>query len=365
MKQAPLINPFTFALFLCLCTFSVLAQPRYNVTRLPTNAQIKYLYPTSINNSGQVVGYWYGPQNYNGPGFTFIYSNGNLTDLGPLIGGTSNYGYDINDSGQIVGTAYNGSQVSSFIFSVAEGRKVLAPELPPGTISVPYGINNRGQVVGYIKDFPALCSRGQCPAVFLPNDTYIVIDAANSVEGCAYDINDVATADGIGQVVGTICTSPASLGCLNGFGTSFVYENGILNLGLSSTYCPHGGTTERSKAVNNLGQMTGICDQCTTICPVYGFIYNIDNSSASYLGNYFTPIDINDSGWVVGGFTGSTSPPNHPFLSINGTVYNLWQLTDDPGYYSQYAQFYPIAINNQGLIIASANVFGSYLLTPW
>ncbi|MBG1266331.1 DUF3466 family protein [Nostoc sp. WHI] len=58
----------------------------------------------SINNSGQVVGTSYGRYNLSA-GRAFLYSDGKITDLGTLPGGTVSRAGDINNSGQVIGNS--------------------------------------------------------------------------------------------------------------------------------------------------------------------------------------------------------------------------------------------------------------------
>ena len=76
---------------------------------------------TAINNTGQVTG--------ESNGHAFLYSTGQMTDLGTVPGYTSSSGNAINDSGQIAGSASRGSPVFGFLipfrrppFSIATAR---------------------------------------------------------------------------------------------------------------------------------------------------------------------------------------------------------------------------------------------------
>ena len=60
----------------------------------------------SVNNFGQVTGNFFNGSNIS----TFLYSGGTMTDLGAAAGYTNdNQGNSINDSGQIAGTVSNAS----------------------------------------------------------------------------------------------------------------------------------------------------------------------------------------------------------------------------------------------------------------
>ena len=93
----------------------------------------------SINDSGQAVGGSYTVPGNDSPQDAFLYSNGAVTDLDPLLGGQHESGADaINSAGQIVGNCGG----SAFVYSngtVTTIASVLANS-----------INDAGQVVGEI-----------------------------------------------------------------------------------------------------------------------------------------------------------------------------------------------------------------------
>lgn len=112
-----------------------------------------------INNSGSVVGWSQvipstsGPYyNYNSPVHAFVWNSGTMTDLGLLPGGESSDAQDINDSGQIVGSAETTAK-GLYLY-----RALHAVTWKGGTIgdlgtlggpgSIGYALNNSGMIVG-------------------------------------------------------------------------------------------------------------------------------------------------------------------------------------------------------------------------
>jgi probable HAF family extracellular repeat protein len=89
-----------------------------------------------INNSGEVVGSYYEGSSYSG----FIYSNGVYTTL-DFPGSTNTYLSGINNSGEIVGSYHTGSGSEAFTYS---NGVFTALDLPAG----PSGINDSGQIIG-------------------------------------------------------------------------------------------------------------------------------------------------------------------------------------------------------------------------
>lgn len=91
-------------LVLCVCQSSVFAAPSYNVIEIGTLGGSKS-YAWDINDSGQVVG---SSLTSSGQSHAFLYENGGMTDLGTL-GGIGSIAEAINNSGQVAGRSLNSS----------------------------------------------------------------------------------------------------------------------------------------------------------------------------------------------------------------------------------------------------------------
>jgi len=104
---------------------------------------IDSFFPTSINNQGQVAGY------FTTNGTAAIYHRGVLTELGPFEG-VSVAANAINERGQIAGAlAPNSGGVSAFVYSKGDLTTIssINSTMPN---SMAFGINNKGSVVGQI-----------------------------------------------------------------------------------------------------------------------------------------------------------------------------------------------------------------------
>jgi probable HAF family extracellular repeat protein len=108
---------------------------------------------TDLNNTGQVVGH---SQTRRGNNHACIYSDGALTDLGVLPGGTHSFAYGINNSGQVVGASDSAkSTLHAFVYSGGQMRDLnnLMPANSGWELTEARDINNGGQIVGNgIKD---------------------------------------------------------------------------------------------------------------------------------------------------------------------------------------------------------------------
>ena len=103
-------------------------------------------FPTSINNSGQVAGYYYDSSGTHG----FVYSNDTFTTLdvpvattGPVGTGTSPS--SINASGQVTGYYFDNSGTHGFVYS---NGTFTTLDVPGATDTFATSINAGGQVTG-------------------------------------------------------------------------------------------------------------------------------------------------------------------------------------------------------------------------
>jgi probable HAF family extracellular repeat protein len=301
---------------------------------------------SAVNATGQVTGYSYlstfvqdpagCPPNYPNPKkcvehpwHAFVYSNGQMTDLGTIGGGDFSEGNAINLSGLVAGaSATNNGGSAAFLWN---GKKTinLGQQAPlNGSDSAAAGINDSGQVVGRYgtPEHAFLYSNGTMTGLPEPSFT--------GPNGCEADaINNT------GQIAGT---------CGDSIGQAHLvlWHNGAVT-DLGTLGPPGTWSFTQAVAINNNGQIAGTVFSGGT---TEGFLYS--NGVITNLGS-FLPATINDKGVMVGG----------PSVDTGGTVQNLNTLIPaGSGYQIQNAT----AINDNGQVVASAtgSSSGAVLLNP-
>ncbi len=193
-------------------------------------------YGTGINDVGQVAG---GMLTSNGQLHAFLWSNGNLLDVGALTGATWSSAYGINSSGQAVGTSMNGGTSSAF---VATGSTVnnVAGSLG-GASSFGMAINNNGVVVGSAQN-----AQGYLNAFESINQGMMNLGTLGGSQSYAYGINDAGTVVGYSSLAGDQTTH------------AFAYLGGVL-IDLNTLLpASSGWTLDAAYAINNSGDIAGI-----------------------------------------------------------------------------------------------------------
>jgi len=168
-------------------------------------------FASAINDKSQITGYSdiiVGVMHYDR---AYIYENGVMRDLGTLPNGTESFGSDINELGEVAGTARVGTSYRAFFYKDAEGMIDLG-NLTGNIVhdSRAYGLNNLGQVVGTSDN----ASNDGTAFLFDSGTMYDLNNLITSNNGCsityAHDINDK------GQIVGTgNCTTGLTVLLLN------------------------------------------------------------------------------------------------------------------------------------------------------
>jgi probable HAF family extracellular repeat protein len=188
-------------------------------------------YGFDINNKSQAVGYSY-VVNFTNDQHSFIYENGQMTDLGAPPLGEFSIAHGINDNGQIVGYAHYSSSRHAFLYD--NGLWTDLGTLG-GSSSEAKAINNSGQIVGN-----ARTNTNADNAFLYENGQMTNLGTLGGGQSVANDINNY------GQIVGYAENT-------SGYAHAFLYENGgMIDLGTLS-----GGTKSQAFGINDKGQIVG------------------------------------------------------------------------------------------------------------
>src|SRR5215207_401119 len=144
-----------------------------------------------INDSGQILGY---SLTSSGGLRTFLYSGGQMKDFSMLSGGTDVVARSINNTGQIVGesNSNSGSQ-HAFLYSGGEMKDLGTLG---GAWSIAYGVNDSGQVVG-----SSSISKGTQRA-FLYSGAQMHDLTTLLPAGCGWILREAQEINTSGQIVG-------------------------------------------------------------------------------------------------------------------------------------------------------------------
>ncbi|MGB7924786.1 MAG: FG-GAP-like repeat-containing protein [Pyrinomonadaceae bacterium] len=312
----------------------------YGVTDLGTLGGTESM-AYGINESGQIVGYAF---NSSQKRRAFLYSNGQMRDLGTL-GGPQSTAFSINETGQVAGVSeINGFDESrAFWYDGTTMRNLGTSQggTGAGSYSAAYNINNSNQIVGQTADDTSriafLYQNGQMTLVGTP----FAFDSAD-------DINDA------GKIVGSEYVG-------NGITKSY-----ILN-GSQVTYIePLGGRASYAHAVNSSDQVVGEAEFSVNNVFKHAFLYS--NGQLRDLNAFNAPqsfaYDINDAGQIVGNINLTTFSDPRAFVHDGTTMRNLNSLIpQNSGWVLQEAR----SINNSGQIVGKGvinNQTHAFLLSP-
>jgi probable HAF family extracellular repeat protein len=295
-----------------------------------------------------------------------------MTDLGTLGGPTSN-ATDVNESGQIVGSAtLANAQTHAFIITPWLGPQMIdLGTLPNGTFSEARAISNRGQVVGGAFPEPGT---GISRAFLWDQGVMTALpDLAGSDSSWANDVNDAGVIVGASgfRPVRWVNGVPQQLGPISGLQVggeavginasgvivghspdpSGVQRGWVFQNGVFTVLSLFGGRGMHMTGINSSGDLTGIWN------PPVGFIqrgFVIKGGVFTLLGpaNTFSSAQgISDSGLIVGSIGDFN---NATLWDYNRNAVELAPATS-----------IGLGVNSGGIIVGQATVNGQSHAVRW
>ncbi|MBC3919175.1 hypothetical protein H8L32_16910 [Undibacterium sp. CY18W] len=153
--------------------------------------------PSAINDAGQIVG-----TAYNGTAsHAFLYDGYQFHDLGTL-GGNTSAANGVNQLGQVVGQAQTASgDIRAFLYSAGHMTNLGSPRATGG-VSSAYAVNGSGQAIGYYT-VPGDSTRR--PLLFSNGNVIelnTLLPALTEVDGTFIYLNDAGQIAGTGKING-------------------------------------------------------------------------------------------------------------------------------------------------------------------
>ena len=246
----------------------------------------------------------------------FLFSNGSMSDLGTLPGGTISGGGAINQSGQVTGLSEATSFRDAHAFLFSNGIMADLGVLPGGRYSVGQGINQSGQVTGY-----ANTSSGDYVAILYSNGTMQDLNnliPANSgwVLQSGQSINDS------GQITG--------YGLINGAQHAFLL-NPVVTYKVLHNFGSSPGDPSCPGLAGTIAQSPG------------GNFYSSASDCLATDGGSVYKISVNGAVTVIYRFTSNTSGPRAPKGGlVFGTDQQFHGTTESGGIINEHGSVFRI-----------------------
>jgi probable HAF family extracellular repeat protein len=268
----------------------------------------------AINDTGQVVGTAFTSKTTaSSSRHAFLYSDGKkMQDLGTL-GGNFSEGLSINASGQVVGDSHTSSvEPHAFLYPGSTGQMEDLGTLDGGSRSVAWAINDTGQVVG-----TSSSSAGSTRAFLYSNGQ--MEDLGTLPGGAHASARDINAS---GQVVGYSNTSSDEFGDAN---HAFLYPGSTGQM--EDLGALDGGRSSLAEGINDSGQVVGSSDKDNHSEARRAFLYSPPDGPMQDLGTLpgdsrSGAIDLNNAGQVVG-WSSNSAREAHAFLYFDNQMHDL------------------------------------------
>jgi probable HAF family extracellular repeat protein len=277
---------------------SARAEPLFTMTFLPD-----WFNASAINNAGQMTGVMRVP----GGSHAFLYTNGDVRDLGTL-GGTRSFGYGISDNGMVTGDATPASDPTSRAFIYANGAMRDLGTLRGGSASIGLSINNFGQVTG-----SANTSTDKTHAILADSGGMRDLGTLSGNYSYGAGINNA------GHVVGA-----STLGGDDAQMHAFFYRDGVMtDLG------DFGGIRSFAQGINDRDQIIGGAVDASEVARPFIYTDGVVTMLGDLGGQRTDARDVNNFGQVVGEATlANDIESRRGFLYTEGKKFNINALID-------------------------------------
>jgi probable HAF family extracellular repeat protein len=330
-----------------------MAATTYNVTDLGTLAGQVSSVAQDVNEAGHVVGYGI---DASGLYKAFVYDQAHgMVGLGTL-GGASSTAWGINDLGQITGSSSTASGVSHAFLAGPGGMVDLTPGA--ATASAGYDINNSGKVVGD--------ANGQAYAFAITGDQPQATALALGYPGLPSARPDLSAAYAVNASGGSVGHASYSLRINNYVNYDLAIQAGSDNTGgvISGVNL---NTYSTAKAINDSGVTVGYASfggTSSAFVTQGSALINL-GSVAGYA--YSGAADINNLGQIVGDVANPSSGASRAFISNDGQTLQDLNTFLAPQFAGSWTLLSATAINESGQIVGQGLINGAqhaYLLTP-
>lgn len=301
---------------------------RYSITDLGTLGGFSSV-ALDINNNGQVVGSADVP---GGRRHAYRWENGVMTDLGTMGIDTQFEAWGINNLGQVVGIATNTGDIAGAFFWEDGEMSIIGEAIMPKSA---FAINDAGQIVGTaIFPPPDVGQR----AFLFENDVLTDLGTLGGSVSIAWGIN------ASGQIAGESFTDGTP-------GGAFLWDKGVMtNLGTL------GGGGSEAWGLNDAAQVVGKARRADKVASAFLWESGVFTDLREATGLSISKAeDVNNQGQVIG--SGWLYDP------VEGGVVMADLLPPD----TPWSSFLARAINDTGQIVGSATIDGfprAFLMTP-